>query len=554
MKNIKLYTAAFALLFHVQNILHAQSPLWSMAESATGTGYDDAYSVAVDAGENIYSTGYFTSPSLDFGAQSISNNGGADIFLVKYDGNNNFNWAIAIGSTGDEYGNAVHCDAFGNIYIVGTFTSSTLIFGNDTLVNSTGLPDIFIAKFDVNGNLIWAKREGCSDYDIATGITSSAANGDIYISGAFYSSNIVVGNDTLINNGLYDLLLMRIDSSGSNIWAKSSGGNYNDLGNSIALDQLGNIYMSGGFASDSISFDTTTLINAFGTLPDIFVAKYDANGNSLWALREGGVDNDHSVSVDTDANGNVLVAGHYHSLSFVVGTTTLTNSGMGDIFLLKYDALGNPLWAYSTGGADHDFAYSVTTDASGNVYLCGMFMSMSMSFGVDVLLNASMNEDMFLFSFSPTGWPQWALREGGVDRDYFNCVTTSPGDHVYLSGSFASQTLNIGTFNLANTDTSSTTSDILVARLDLVLGTLEEDKTAAISLLPNPTTGEIQISTPLDLPWTYAIYNSIGQLVFADDNVNAPTTKLDLSALPCGIYHVVVSSEETALQTQFIKQ
>src|SRR5690606_28720910 len=131
---------------------------------------------------------------------------------------------------------------------------------------------------------------------------------------------------------------------------------------------------------------------AGGLFGDIFLVKYNASGKVLWATHAGGTGNDNSNSVSTDALGNVYITGNFMSESITFGTDTLTRKGYSDIFLAKYDARGNALWAKSVGGTKRNYANSVSADASGNVYITGYFDSDSITFGTTTLTNAGSND------------------------------------------------------------------------------------------------------------------------------------------------------------------
>ena len=162
------------------------------------------------------------------------------------------------------------------------------------------------------------------------------------------------------------------------LWAKRAGGTDTDKGSSVATDANGNILVTGVFYSSSITFGTTTLTNAGGS--NMYIAKYDAGGNVLWAKSAGGTDSNGGYSIATDANGNIFVTGEFRNSSITFGTTTLTNAGYYDIFIVKYDVGGNVLWAKSTGGTDWDEGRSVASDANGNILVTGIFVSPSITF------------------------------------------------------------------------------------------------------------------------------------------------------------------------------
>ncbi|MFH1005315.1 MAG: T9SS type A sorting domain-containing protein, partial [Bacteroidota bacterium] len=169
-------------------------------------------------------------------------------------------------------------------------------------------------------------------------------------------------------------------------------------------DANGNILVAGYFYSSSIIFGSTTLTNAGSNTRDMFLAKYDASGNVLWAKSAGGSSFDEAYSVSTDANGNILVAGNFRSPTISFASTTLTKAGGNgdytDMFLAKYDASGNVLWAKSAGGSDYDSAQSVSTDANGNILVAGYFQSPTLIFGSTTLTSMG-STDMFLAKLSP---------------------------------------------------------------------------------------------------------------------------------------------------------
>jgi len=121
------------------------------------------------------------------------------------------------------------------------------------------------------------------------------------------------------------------------LWVKSAGGTSVDVGNSCSTDVSGNIIAIGYFSSSTITFGTTTLTSAGSW--DIFIVKYDANGTVLWAKSEGGNSDDRGYSCSTDASGNIIATGYFGSSSITFGTTTLTNAGGYDMFIVKLDGL-----------------------------------------------------------------------------------------------------------------------------------------------------------------------------------------------------------------------
>ncbi len=306
----------------------------------------------------------------------------------------NWQWAKSAGGSDVDCGLVIAVDGSGNSYVTGYFQSATITFGTTTLTNANaGNTDMFVVKYDAAGNVVWAKSAGGSDeewgYDIAVD-----GGGNSYVTGYFQSATITFGTTTLTNAnaGFKDMFVVKYDAVGNVVWAKSAGGSDEEWGSGIAVDGGGNSYVTGYFQSTSITFGTTTLTNAGAgnTDMDMFVVKYDAAGNVVWAKSAGGSDEEWGLGIAVDGGGNCYVTGGFQSATITFGTTTLTNANAGftDMFVVKYDAAGNVVWAKSAGGSNDDFGFGIAVDGGGNSYVTGYFQSTSITFGTTTLTNA----------------------------------------------------------------------------------------------------------------------------------------------------------------------
>jgi hypothetical protein len=371
------------------------------AKSFGGANDEGGFGISSDSVGNIYATGYFSSPSITFGSTTLTNVGGNDIFIVKLDATSgNVIWAISDGSTGDDRGIGVKADAYNNVYLTGSFASPTLNFGTTTLTNAGGY-DVFIVKYaGATGNRLWAKSAGGVNDENGPnandngGTITTDPSGNVFAVGYFSSPAITLGSTTLTNTtGSYDLFIVKYDSVGNALWAKSAGGTglNNDGAFGICTDVLGNAFVTGAFDSPSIIFGSFTLTHPLSTSGDIFTVKYDIGGNVVWAKNYGGIGDDIGYGICTDAQGYIYTAGIIHSDTATFGTFTLINSAApsGDVFVAKYDASGNVLWAINEGGTNDDFAYDVALDTtSGTIYIAGNFASSSITFGATTLANS----------------------------------------------------------------------------------------------------------------------------------------------------------------------
>ncbi|MBW8060722.1 MAG: T9SS type A sorting domain-containing protein [Solirubrobacterales bacterium] len=411
MKNL-LLSLTIALL--ISNSF-AQSYQWAKSIGSTTT--DHGNSIATDASGNAYITGYFQD-TADFdpgaGVQNLTSVGARDIFFAKYDTNGNYLWAKSIGSTSPDYGYSIATDASGNAYITGSFEDTADFDPGAGVQNliSVGQVDIFFAKYDANGNYLWAKSIG-STWDRGNSIATDAS-GNAYITGYFqgtadFDPGAAVQNLTSVGGA--NIFFAKYDANGNYLWAKSIGSSsiQNDAGNSIATDASGNAYITGYFYGTA-DFDPGAAVQNLTPVgsADVFFAKYDANGNYLWAKNIGSTNWDDGNSIATDASGNAYITGYFQATADFdpgAGVQNLTSVGGGDIFFAKYDANGNYLWAKSIGSTVWDAGNSIATDASGNAYITGYFQGTAdfdPGAGVQNLTSVG-NTDIFFAKYQGSG-------------------------------------------------------------------------------------------------------------------------------------------------------
>ena len=490
--------------------LFAQNEDWLWAKQAGGISGDKGYSIAVDAYGNSYITGYFRE-SATFGTTTLTSSSdyGSDIFVAKMDINGNWLWAKQAGGTDYHGGYGIAVDANGNSYVTGYFSGSAT-FGTTTLTSS-GYEDIFVAKLDINGNWLWAKQAGGTSSDIGYGIAVDAY-GNSYVTGYFKSSSCSFGTITLTSSGYEDIFVAKLDINGNWLWAKQAGGTSEDGGTSIAVDANGNSYVTGSF-KESANFGTTTLTSSGSW--DIFVAKIDHNGNWLWAKQAGGTDNDGGISIAVDDNGNSYVTGGFYGSSCSFSTITLINSSIeySDIFVAKIDYNGNWLWAKQAGGTGYDAGYGIAVDTNGNSYVTGEFDG-SATFGTTTFTSSG-GSDIFVAKLDSNGNWLWAKQAGGTDDDYGKGIAVDNNGNSYVTGYFWSSA-TFGTTTL--TSSSDYGSDIFVTKLGEVNSIDLPDIISfngIRSIYPNPfnplTTIDYEISMPADVK--IEVYNNRGQLV-----------------------------------------
>ncbi len=235
-------------------------------------------------------------------------------------------WAKRAGGTSIDFGRGIAVDGSGNSHVTGEFFGSAT-FGpgetNETTLTSAGNRDIFVAKYDASGDLVWAKRAGAggASFDQGLGIAVDGS-GNSYVTGHFVGSATFgpgeTNETTLTSAGFDDIFVAKYDASGDLVWAKRAGGmSFNDFGQGIAVDGSGNSYVTGNFQGSATfgpgETNQTTLTSSAGSF-DIFVAKYDASGDLVWAKRAGGTAVDVGNGIAVDGSGNSYVTGDFDRL------------------------------------------------------------------------------------------------------------------------------------------------------------------------------------------------------------------------------------------------
>ncbi len=400
------------------------------------------------------------------------------LFLIFYTlpaSSQAFQWAKNEGSTEFDSGRSICIDNSGNIYITGVF-SDTGDFDPGPGVynlNSNGGSDIFIQKLDNAGNLIWVKSIGGIQGDIGSCIKVDN-KGNLYVSGTY--SNTVdfdpgPGIQNLIGNGV-NLFVLKLDTAGNYIWAKSMGGSNIEENWGLAVDSNKNVYTTGQFQG-LVDFDPGmniyNLISNGGK--DIYISKLDSMGQFQWAHSFGDNFTDRGSAVSIDGSNNVLLTGSFAgTVDFDPGPGVFNlTASSSDIFILKLDANGNLLWVKDSESSGADFANDIACDNNSNLYVTGYF-SDSVDFdpgpGVYYLYSDPNNNTVNAFTIKLTsnGNLTWAKAFVGGASEGKSIAVDNIGD-VYTLGTFNDSTdfdPGNGTYKLA----PNGGKDILLSKLD----------------------------------------------------------------------------------------
>jgi hypothetical protein len=489
-KNSRMFAVTFVVIFFLTGILPVQAeslvgPLlvgggFVWAKSIGGTGSETGSSIAVDSSGNVYTTGQFLG-TVDFdpgaGVSNLNSSAGSyDIFVTKTDGSGNFIWAKNMGGTGIDAGRAIAVDSSANVYITGYFNVTADFDPGAGTVNltSAGLSDSYVSKMDSNGNFVWAKRIGGTDYDSGEGIALDLG-ANVYTTGSFYGTvdfNPDAGIADLTSAGNKDIYISKLNTSGSYAWARNMGGTGdNDQGYSIATDPFSNIYTTGSF-SGTADFDPgANIFNLIGLgNKDIFVSKLNINGVFVWAKSMGGTNNEIGNGITVDPFGNVYTTGYFSGIvDFDPSVLTANMSGVGgfDIFVSKLDTGGNYTWAKTIGGLNDEVGSDIAVDSNGNVYTTGYFAGRAdFDPGAAIVnLDTAGFFDIFISKLNSSGNYIWAKSIGGTGNEDGYSIAVASSGNIYITGYFQG-TVDFDPGASTTNLVSAGSNDIFVSKLN----------------------------------------------------------------------------------------
>ena len=529
---------------------------WEWAKNAYGIGNVRTNCVTTDSVGNVYITGTFNSPTITFGTTILTNIGGQNVFLVKYDSLGNVLWAKSSIGGYNARPSAIKTDRTGSVYVIGYFDSSSIVFGSHILTQSISTwlfssypysspPNFFLVKFDPEGNVLWTKNAGYATEGIQV-VTDLSNN--VYIGGGFSSTTIVLDSISLSNSNMSGgIFLAKYNSEGDIIWVQSGNSNYNSV-SALAIDLSGNIYMAGFCTGGDLIFGSdTTVDTSFYNV--IFLVKFDSMGHSHW-VKCGNANSSSGNSVTSltcDLSGDVYMSGGFQSSEIIFGTDTLASTTGLNAFLVKYNQFGELIWAKCPSGAKN-IVNSIVTDSLNNFYVTGWFDSSIVFSSVDTVTSEGF-ENLFLAKYDSNCNIIWVKSTGGnYDAYGFSCNMDLHGS-IYISGYYSSPTISFEPTILSDSSGTLYSCGFVAKFSESTLSLQNLNKLQDVKVYPNPTSTILTISTTTpNLQIT--ISNILGQAVYSNCFAQQKV-QIDVSGLPNGIYFLTINGKEVR---KFIKQ
>ncbi len=382
-----------------------------------GSNGEDTYACKTDNAGNVYFAGETRSTTAiaTSGAYQTTLSSATDAYLAKFTSGGVRLWATYYGAGSNESAYGCDVDASNNVYMAGRNQSGAILF-----------------KFNANGLHQWHVSMGSSSYDFGRACATDAS-GNVYLSGETTATSGIAtpgSHQTVFGGGTNsDAFLAKYDGNGNLLWATYYGGNNEDFGYGCDTDPSGNVYLAGATRSASgISTSGShqaTMGASSGGAKDAFLVKFNSNGVRQWGTYYGAAGDDYGYACTIDLYGNIFLAGTTSSSSNIAtaGSYQASHGGIADAYLVKFTTSGSRIWGTYVGGADYDEGFACTTDGSGNAYLAGRYIV------------GGSNAQAFVYKFLASGLYQWGYLFGLSPGDeHYKAVAADATGAVYAAG------------------------------------------------------------------------------------------------------------------------
>jgi hypothetical protein len=565
MKFLHISCAAVWLFLYTH--LPAQSPAFSWLHH-TGATYNDAgTNITTDAAGNVYVAGCFRD-SVDFNDSlpggSLVGVASNDIFLVKYDSSGVFRWSIHLGASGNEYVRSINIDSSGRLLVAGSFEDS-IDFDPGTstaMLYPTGFNSVFMACYDTAGNYQWANIIR-GNYTVDANDMAVSPSGEIFLLGTFRGTADFDPSplSALYNSFFPALYLGRYDSDGNYISVMRLIDTI--VGTSIDIDLSSAVYITGYFTG-AADFDPSPSnavnFNASATLSDLFIAKYTAAGNYVWARQIGAAGPEEGAAVKSDALGNLYVCGWFNgTVDFDPGPGVQTITSLADdAFVSRFDTTGSLIWINTMGSTGHDYLRSIDLTPLGTLCAAGSFYA---TCDVDPSSN-TMNLTapgyaMFIVGYdTATGNYQWSAAAENSMESVPMEVSVSRTGSIHLAGYYSQDVdFDPGT-GTALAVGYPFNQDVFIVKytLNSISGIDDELNAASVESYPNPTAGHVSIDlNQQSEEVTVLVYDAEGKCISKAMYRNTARIELDIPGA-AGMYFVSVQPKNSvARQVKVIK-
>ena len=522
------YFSKILILLALPAILGAQD--WGWVQLFGNEDNETIEAVLSKDSETHYIAGTFKE-DFPIGSAVLNSVGNNDVYLAKLGNSGEVEWVLFGGSSQNDGIKDMAMDEEGNLYLLGFFWFD-FTFGDINLSSELSSKSFFILKITSDGSIAFAKKiEGDQEKDIHQIMVDD--NGAIYVTGNF-NGNLEVDGDLTTATDTSSMVLAKISTTGNVAWVK-------EYPSSLFIDAVGidvyedKILVSGHFRGVA-TFDQET-VSSPSFHDDLFTVLLDENGNTIWARRAGGVYQKVNSACGFDGDGNIYTTGYFLGVIKMDETIEIQTNGLNyNIFLLKYNLEGQPIWAQSIGGALDEYAVDILCQED-RLFLCGHFQGQMNVDGITLSADPVLSDGFVLkldlngivqkgYSFQSDGY---SFAKGIVDND---------AGEIYTFGTFE-ENITIG----EQVTESQGGFDGFMAQLGenfTPVGAVAME--SAYQLSPNPCLDKIWIECASS-NFTIDLFNANGVLLGRYHNPSA----IDLTGLSSGMYWTRLREEKKGL-------
>ena len=482
-----------------------------------GTGNEYVRGIACDGSGNVYVVGEYgtlsarisnfgVNPSGTAGTLPSTAAGLASAFIAKWNASGTYLGSAYVNGTVADIGYGIACDVSGNVYISGSYGSSTATatitnFGVNpsgtagTLPVTAGSAGAFIAKWNASGTYLGSAKVDGASADTGRSVACDVS-GNVYVGGQYGTSAATISNFGVNPSGTAGTLpatagagafVAKWNASGTYLGSAKVDGTATDIGYGVACDGSSNVYLVGEYGT-ALATITNFGVNPSGTagtlpatagLASAFIAKWNASGTYINSAYVNGTGNEGGYGVACDGSSNVYLVGEYGTAlatitnfgvnpSGTAGTLPAT-AGLASAFIAKWNASGTYLGSAYVNGTAADIGRSVACDVSGNVYVGGEYGSVTATatitnFGVNpsgtagTLPVTAGSYGAFIARWNASGTYLGSAKVDGAGGDVGNAVACDGSSNVYLGGYYGASAATITNFGVNPSGTAGTLS------------------------------------------------------------------------------------------------
>ncbi len=385
-----------------------------------GSGDDNGQGIVLDSSGNIYVTGYSTAAWSETPVRDYYGSG-TDAFAARLNPDGTLAWYTFLGGSKTDYGYVIALDSSGHVYVAGTSYGT---WGDNPVrayTGSTDMYDVFVAKLNSDGSLVWNTFLGGSSYDSPNGITVDSAD-NIYVAGR----SMAKWSETPVRayTASYDAFVARLNTGGSLIWHTFLGGSSVDYAYGLVTDLDGYIYVV-GYVSAAWS---ETPVRAYTKGGEGYAAKLNTDGSLIWHTFLGGSGTDYAYNIALDSADNIYVTGRSNAKWSETPVRAYTKGY--DAFVARLNTGGSLAWYTFLGGSGDDYGYGIATDLSGHIYVAGH----SAAGWGDPDRPYISGIDAFAAKLNSNGSMVWNSFLGGSGNDYGQGMALDSTGSIYVVG------------------------------------------------------------------------------------------------------------------------